>query len=62
MGVAANAVHDVAVGKVYQAYRLQAEVLGYSDVFFYTAMVAFAVMPFCFFLSGMKGGEGGAMH
>ncbi|HUZ90865.1 MAG TPA: DHA2 family efflux MFS transporter permease subunit [Methylocella sp.] len=62
MGYAMNVVHDIAVGRVYQQYRVQAEVLGYSDVFLYAAVVAFAVVPFCFFLSGVKGGGGGAMH
>ena len=62
MGYAKDVVHDIAVGRVYQLYRMQAEVLGYSDVFLYAAVVAFAVVPFCFFLSGVKGGGGGAMH
>ena len=62
MGYAARAAHDAAVGKVYQLYRTQAEVLGYSDVFRYTAIVAFAVVPVCFFLSGTKGGSRGAPH
>jgi len=62
MGYAAGAVHDVAVGRVYQLYRTQASVLGYSDVFIYTAIVAFAVVPLCFFLSGVKGGGRGAAH
>ena len=62
MGHGASAAHDIAVGKVYQLYRAQAEVLAYSDVFFFTALIAFAVVPFCFFLSGVKGGGGGAMH
>ncbi|MFZ0494455.1 MAG: DHA2 family efflux MFS transporter permease subunit [Methylocella sp.] len=60
-GRAASAVHDIAVGQAYQVFRVQAAVLAYSDVFFFAAMVAFAVVPFCFFLSGKKGG-GGAVH
>jgi DHA2 family multidrug resistance protein len=62
MGRAGAAVHDVAVGRVYQVFRTQAAVLGYSDVFFYCAIVAFAVVPFCFLLSpktaGMRAGGG----
>jgi MFS transporter, DHA2 family, multidrug resistance protein len=62
MGRAGAAVHDAAVGRVYQVFRVQAAVLGYSDVFFYSAMVAFAVVPFCFLLSaktaGMQAGGG----
>jgi DHA2 family multidrug resistance protein len=36
-------------------------VLAYSDVFLLAGVVAFAVVPFCFFLSGKKGGFG-AVH
>jgi len=63
MGRAAGSVHDIAVGKVYQVFRMQALVLAYSDVFLFTAVVAFAVVPFCFFLSAKKTGGGpGAAH
>ncbi|MCI0600464.1 MAG: DHA2 family efflux MFS transporter permease subunit [Beijerinckiaceae bacterium] len=61
MGRTASAAHDIAVGKAYQAFREQAAVLAYSDVYMLAAVVAFAVIPFCFFLSGQKGG-GGAVH
>jgi DHA2 family multidrug resistance protein len=62
MGHAAGAAHDIAVGKVYLAFRAQAQILAYSDVFFYTGIVAFCVVPFCFFLTNKKaaGGPGGA--
>jgi MFS transporter, DHA2 family, multidrug resistance protein len=50
-----------AVGQAYQDFRVQAAVLAYSDVFLLAAVVAFAVVPFCFLLSGKKGGAG-AMH
>ncbi|MDB5652719.1 MAG: drug resistance transporter, EmrB/QacA subfamily [Tardiphaga sp.] len=56
LGRAGSTVHDIAVGQVYQAYRAQASVLGYSDVFFYCAIVAFCVVPFCFLLSAKTGG------
>lgn len=62
MGRAAGAAHDAAVGQVYQLYREQAAVLAYSDVFLFTAAVAFAVVPFCFILSGVKGSGRGAAH
>jgi len=63
MGRAGTAVHDVAVGRVYQAYRLQATVLAYSDVFFYCAIVAFLMVPFCFLISAKTGGgRPGAAH
>jgi DHA2 family multidrug resistance protein len=61
MGYDVSTVHDVAVRRVYQLYRAQAEVLAYSDVFLFTAVVAFAVVPFCFILSSAKGGGRAAM-
>ncbi|MGH6847482.1 MAG: DHA2 family efflux MFS transporter permease subunit [Methylocella sp.] len=61
-GRAASAVHDVAVGNAYQVFRVQAAVLAYSDVFFFAGMVAFTVVPFCFFLSAKKGGGSGPAH
>ncbi|TPV98105.1 MAG: Multidrug export protein EmrB [Beijerinckiaceae bacterium] len=61
MGYDVSTVHDVAVGRVYQLYRAQAEVLAYSDVFLFTAVVALAVVPFCFILSSAKGGGRAAM-
>ncbi len=62
MGRAGAAVQDIAVGRVFQMFRLQATVLAYSDVFFYCAMVAFLVVPLSFLLSPKKGGgrPGGA--
>ena len=60
MGRAAGAVHDKAVGQTYQAFRVQAAVLAYSDVFLLAGVVAFVVVPVCFFLSGKKGGAGAA--
>jgi DHA2 family multidrug resistance protein len=56
MGRAGAAVQNVAVGHIYQVYRLQASVLAYSDVFFYCAIVAFLMVPFCFLLSAKTGG------
>lgn len=56
LGRVGAAAHDVAVGRVYQAFRTQAAVLAYSDVFFYCAMISFAVVPFCFLLSSKTGG------
>jgi len=62
MGRAGATAHDTAVGHVYQVMRTQVAVLAYADVFFYCAIVAFAVVPFCFLLSAKIGGmrpEGG---
>jgi DHA2 family multidrug resistance protein len=62
MGRVGAVAHDVAVGRVYQAFRTQVTVLAYSDVFYYCAIIAFIVAPFCFFLSPKTGGgaPGGA--
>jgi DHA2 family multidrug resistance protein len=62
MGRAGAAVHDVAVGRIFQMFRLQATVLAYSDVFLYCSMVAFIVVPLSFLMSPKKGGgrPGGA--
>jgi DHA2 family multidrug resistance protein len=62
MGHAGAAVNQVATGQVYQAFREQATILAYSDVFYYSAIVAFIVVPFCFLLSPKTGGRpaGGA--
>jgi DHA2 family multidrug resistance protein len=56
MGRAGAAAHDAAIGRVYQAFRLQASILAYSDVFFYCAILAFMVVPLCFVLSPKTGG------
>jgi MFS transporter, DHA2 family, multidrug resistance protein len=56
LGRVGNAAHDVAVGQVYQAYRLQATVLAYSDVFYYCAIIAFLMVPLCFLISPKIGG------
>lgn len=56
LGRAGAAVHDAAVGRVYQVFRTQAAVLGYADVFFYCAILAFMIVPFCFLLSPKTGG------
>ncbi|PNG26160.1 DHA2 family efflux MFS transporter permease subunit [Methylocella silvestris] len=64
MGHAKDAAHDIAVGMVYQSFRTQAQILAYSDVFLYTGIVAFCIVPFCFFLTGKKaaGSAAGAAH
>jgi DHA2 family multidrug resistance protein len=62
MGHAASAAHEMALGRVYQVYQRQAEILAYSDVFYYVSLVAFSVVPLCFLLSNVKGSGGGAAH
>ncbi|HVX77750.1 MAG TPA: DHA2 family efflux MFS transporter permease subunit [Bradyrhizobium sp.] len=62
MGRVGVAAHDVAVGRVYQVFRAQVTVLAYSDVFFYCAIIAFIVAPFCLLLSPKIGGARGGAH
>jgi MFS transporter, DHA2 family, multidrug resistance protein len=63
MGHVASVAHTMAIGEAYQMFRAQVEVMAYSDVFVACAVVAFAMVPLCFFLSPFKGGRGaGAAH
>jgi len=62
MGRAGSAVNQAAVGRVYQVFRTQVTILAYSDVFYYSAIVAFIVVPFCFLLSPKTGGSPGGAH
>lgn len=56
MGHVGEVAHEIAVGRVYQAFRTQVAVLAYSDVFYYCALLAFMMVPFCFLLSPKMGG------
>jgi DHA2 family multidrug resistance protein len=62
LGRVGAAAHDAAVGRVYQVFRTQAAILGYRDVFFYCAIVAFLIVPLCFLLSPKTGGMRGGGH
>jgi DHA2 family multidrug resistance protein len=63
MGRATGALHEMAVGRVFQTFRTQVSILAYADVFLYCSVIAFAVVPFCFLLSPTKGGgQPGAGH
>ena len=61
MDVAASAVRDIAAGNACQVFGVQAAVVDDSDVYLLAAVMAFAAVPFCFLLSGKKGGVG-AVH
>jgi DHA2 family multidrug resistance protein len=63
LGHNSGSLHEIAVGRVYRDFMTQVAVLAYSDVFFLLAIVAFAVVPFCFLLSGKTASGGaGAAH
>ena len=59
LGRAPAAVHGEAVSHIYQVYRQQAAVLAYNNVFQYAAVLAFLVVPLCFFVSSKKASGGG---
>ena len=59
LGRAAGSVHDEAVSHAYTTYLNQAAVLAYNNVFQYSAIVAFCVVPLCFFISKKTAAGGG---
>ncbi len=61
LGRGAQGLHGAALGHVYQAFLKQATILGYVNVYYYFALVAFCVVPLCFILPARKvsGGPGG---
>ena len=59
LGRAAGSVHDEAVSHTYQMYLRQAAVLAYNNVFQYSAVLAFMVVPLCFFISKRTAAGGG---
>ena len=62
LGRAPAAVHDQAVAHAYTTYMKQAQVLAYSNVFAYTSVLAFLVVPFCLLISKKKAQGGGGGH
>ncbi len=62
MGHVGAAAHDLAVGRIYQVFRVQAAVLAYSDVFMICAAAAFAVVPLTLLFSAAKASAGGPAH
>ncbi len=62
MGHAAATTLDTATGQMYQQLRTQAQVMAYSDVFYFCSIAAFCVVPFAFFFSGVKAKGGGGGH
>ncbi len=59
LGRAADTVHQEAVAHTYQMYMKQASILAYGNVFQYTAIIAFLVVPFCFLISAKTASGGG---
>ena len=55
-GNPAGGTAQQATNWLYQQLHAQASVLAYSDVFMITAIMSFAIIPFCFLMSGNTGG------
>jgi DHA2 family multidrug resistance protein len=62
LGRAASVVHQQAVAHTYQTYMKQAQVLAYSNIFQYTAVIALMVVPLCFLISAKTAQGGGGGH
>jgi len=62
LGRAPAVLHSQAVSHAYLTYMKQAQVLAYSNVFAYTSVLAFLVVPFCLFISKKKAQGGGGGH
>ena len=62
LGRAPDSLNQQATSHAFTVFRQQAQVLGYSNVFLYTSVLAFAVVPLCLFISKKKAQGGGAGH
>jgi DHA2 family multidrug resistance protein len=62
LGRAASVVHQQAIAHTYQTYMKQAQILAYGNVFQYTAVIAFLVVPLCFLISAKTAQGGGGGH
>jgi DHA2 family multidrug resistance protein len=57
-GIPTSAAKGIAVDHIYQSYLSQASVLAYTDLFAYSAVMAFLIMPLPLLLPGVKAGGG----
>jgi DHA2 family multidrug resistance protein len=62
LGRAASVVHQQAVAQTYQTYTKQAQILAYSNVYQYVALLAFLVVPLCFLISARTAKAEGGGH
>src|SRR5262249_5557414 len=68
MGRAGGVVQDIAIGRIFQVYRMQAAVLAYADIFMYAAIMAFIMIPFCLlvlprsYVHELAPGDAGVRH
>jgi DHA2 family multidrug resistance protein len=59
LGQSTVGLHDAAVGQIYRTLLKQASVLSYANVFTYFGILAFCVVPLCFFVSAKKASDAG---
>ncbi len=62
LGRAPAMLHQEAVSHIFLEFKHQAAVLAYTNVFFYESILAFLIVPFCFFISSKKPSGGGSVH
>jgi DHA2 family multidrug resistance protein len=59
MGHTAHSAHDAAMGLINQTLNLQAAILSYMDLYAYTALAAFCLVPLTLlFRAGVAGRSG----
>ena len=51
LGRAPGSLNQQAVSHAYSVFKTQAQVLAYSNLFLYSSVLAFLVVPLCFFIS-----------
>lgn len=56
-GFAEPVVNSVAMGKLYQQFSKQIAILAYNEVFMILGIGSLLVVPFCFLMSPLKGGD-----
>ncbi len=62
LGRPPDSINQQAVSHAFTVFREQAQILAYSNVFLYTSVIAFLVVPFCFFISKKTAQGGGSAH
>ncbi|CAM3139894.1 MFS transporter [Komagataeibacter xylinus] len=56
-GYAQGALNNVAMGRLYKEFQRQVAILAYNEVFMILGIGCMLVVPFCFLMSPLKGGD-----
>ncbi len=59
LGRPEGGLHDAAVSQLYTTYLKQSSVLAYGNIFLYSSIIAFCVVPFCLLISKKTASGGG---